>query len=194
MKKQTTETFGTPLVFDIDGVRQCVQHAMNSDRHTPAFADYDNPAFYPRGRVPYIVDPQTGSRRVDSEKIDTRRVPPALWIVKDDGIYLVSNGFPKMPGRDPAHPSRMFVVYARGFNPDVDPDVHDAACAAAGGDDFAEPVEIVPDLLAFIADPQAGALVVQMNETHLSVEFWHKDRLRQFRGQEYPSAGHTPGH
>ena len=193
-RKQTdAESFGTALVFDIEGVRRCVRHASRCTRHTPAFADYENPAFYPHNRVPYLVDPQTGAQRIDSGQIDTQRVPPALWIVKDDGIYIVSNGMPKMPGEDPAHPSRMFVVYARGFDPDTDPDVHGAACAAAGGDDFAEPIEIDPDLLAFIADPQAGALVVQMSETRMAVEFWRKDRLRRFRGQEDSSAGPVPG-
>ncbi|MGY2087856.1 MULTISPECIES: hypothetical protein [Nocardia] len=40
--------------------------------------------------------------------------PSLIW-VKDDGIYLVSNGLPRQPPTDTDHPaSKMHVVYAHG--------------------------------------------------------------------------------
>lgn len=56
------------------------------------------------------------------------RTPPALWFVKDDGIYLMS------PGRDET--TRPPVAYAQGYEPDAE-DVWERSREAVGGDDFA---------------------------------------------------------
>ena len=58
---------------------------------------------------------------------------PAMILVKDEGIYLMSNGTPNaMSGEN----SR-FVAYAKGYDPHKG-DVWDKARAAVGGDDFGE--------------------------------------------------------
>jgi hypothetical protein len=55
--------------------------------------------------------------------------PPALWIVKDEGFYLMSNGVDHhMEGVEPA-PEGGWICYAAGMGPD-DPWI--------GGDDFGE--------------------------------------------------------
>ena len=67
--------------------------------------------------------------------IDMTRLVPCLFLVKDNGLYLMSPGIPKLP--NPTDPKRHLVVQSvetRGGDP------HNNA-AAAGGDDF---VEIVP--------------------------------------------------
>lgn len=64
---------------------------------------------------------------------------PGLWLVHDDGIYLMSNGDPGLmrPDNEQYHQ----VVYAQGLSP-ADPEWWVAARAAVGGDDFAMLVPI----------------------------------------------------
>jgi hypothetical protein len=40
----------------------------------------------------------------------------ALWLVKDQGVYLMSSGIPRMPKADGSEGSH--VVYAEGFDPE----------------------------------------------------------------------------
>lgn len=68
---------------------------------------------------------------------------PQIILVKDEGIYLMSNGKPHLP--NPEKLERSFVVYAEGYDPNIRDrgDVWDDARDAVGGDDFAEflPIE-----------------------------------------------------
>jgi Protein of unknown function (DUF3085) len=66
---------------------------------------------------------------------------PGLFFVKDEGVYLMSNGEPPLPGAE----SRNKVVYARGYEAlaqtaslDDRMERYDKVRDAAGGDDFAE--------------------------------------------------------
>lgn len=66
---------------------------------------------------------------------------PGLMLVKDDGIYLMSNGEPGLPGADTVNK----VVYARGYealplNASTEERMirYDKVKDAVGGDDFAE--------------------------------------------------------
>jgi hypothetical protein len=44
---------------------------------------------------------------------DPKTAKPGLWLVGDDGVYLMSNGEPRLPGED----DKNFVVYADEVNP-----------------------------------------------------------------------------
>ena len=77
----------------------------------------------------------------------TPPIAPALWLVKDDGIYLMSNGRPRQiaddsPATGQDQDGQSLVVYAEGFDPKkADPmAVWFAARDAVGGDDFGEPL------------------------------------------------------
>lgn len=66
---------------------------------------------------------------------------PGLFFVKDDGVYVMSNGEPPLPGAE----SRNKVVYAQGYEAlpqtasvDERMEQYDKVRDAAGGDDFAE--------------------------------------------------------
>jgi len=65
---------------------------------------------------------------------DPKPVGPALWLVHDRGVYLMSNGMPRL--LDEAGRSR--VAYAEGCDPERDPEWWETSDALAGGDDFAE--------------------------------------------------------
>lgn len=58
---------------------------------------------------------------------------PQLWWVKDDGVYVMSNGRPRDDGEA--------VVYAVGYHR-TDAGVWERARAVCGGDDFAEPIDL----------------------------------------------------
>ena len=82
---------------------------------------------------------------------EERLAPPCLWLVKDEGVYLMSPGLDPDPQPvDP--PRRPPVAYADGFDPTRDDRmaVWDRAREAVGGDDFAEdiPIEWVDAALA----------------------------------------------
>jgi hypothetical protein len=72
---------------------------------------------------------------------------PGLVLVHDDGVYLLSNGHPpQLIGEGPERVR----AYARGTNPESDPDWYETARDLVGGDDFAAflPIEPFEDLIA----------------------------------------------
>ena len=68
------------------------------------------------------------------EDVDPARIPPGLWLVGDQGIYLMSNGRPPLLV-DPAD-TRNVTVQAAETSPGSDPDGWwEVKRAAFGGDD-----------------------------------------------------------
>lgn len=100
---------------------------------------------------------------------------PALMFVKDDGIYVMSNGLPGLerPGN---------VVYARNYDPRKG-DVWDRCRDAVGGDDFAEYIgltELGP------MPENAVALVIGVSESDFTVGW-------ELEEPQPPSNGHQVG-
>lgn len=107
----------TILTFAAADVLRCVNHAGNAKDWRAQWIDHKN------GKDVYA------------------KPEPALMLVKDSGIYLMSAGLPRDPKDETKPEGRSFVAYAKGFNPetdDADGDLHGACSAAVGGDDFAE--------------------------------------------------------
>ena len=69
---------------------------------------------------------------------------PAVFLVGDQGVYLMSNGEPA-DLKAPDNTAR-FVAYAQGMNPKLDPDWWKAKRASYGGDDGTETLLIIDDL------------------------------------------------
>lgn len=90
---------------------------------------------------------------------------PSICLVKDDGIYIMSNGTP----RDILKGERSFCAYAKGYDPDkVDPDELWELTHSVSGDDFGETLPI-DDWMAEHA--KAGRdLRVTLNATTLKAE------------------------
>jgi hypothetical protein len=92
---------------------------------------------------------------------------PCLTLVKDDGIYLMSNGKPGDPDETWCGPSpKLFVVYADGYEADRS-GVWDKCRAAVGGDDFAEYLELTPELTKDIRD--GCDVLLKVSKTRLEV-------------------------
>jgi hypothetical protein len=87
---------------------------------------------------------------------ETKKPAPALFLVKDEGIYLMSNGQPGLMGKDK---TRNQVVYAAGHAPDD---------GWLGGDDFAETLEI-PFFLAALRQGSTE-IRITLTETKMTLE------------------------
>ena len=90
-----------------------------------------------------------------------------VFLVKDEGIYLMSNGLPF----DPAEPGdardvRRFVAYAKGFGPKAG---YANLRAAVGGDDFSEPLPVA-DFEQVLAEEGIRHLRIVLTETQLSIQ------------------------
>lgn len=127
------------LEFDAQIVRRLITHAVLAKHHSPGYGDWENPEMYPGGQVVrYTEGPYKGLP--NAERIDGTKVRPALSLVKDHGIYLMSNGLPILhdPYR-PDMPNSSLVAYAKTYDPATDPDWYDRA-QKISRDDFCETI------------------------------------------------------
>lgn len=108
----------TTLFFKMGEVAPLIDHALNSTKHTGTFSQNYGENF---------------------KRIKNPVIPPGLIWVKDEGIYLLSNGAMK-EGETPK--SSGLISYALGYHPQKDSDVWEKSRYAVGGDDFAECIEI----------------------------------------------------
>ena len=122
------------LKFDLEAVRKQFEHAKKSDTHKPSFIEHEDG-----------ITPQ-----------------PALWFVKDNGIYIMSNG---------EAPDRPDVVYAQGYNPNTDGEVWDKCRDAVGGDDFCELI-YHDTALALTNHPNAKTLGIKVTESALDFRLY----------------------
>jgi len=113
------------LIFDAADVRRVAEHAIGSPRHQDHLVAYSD----------------------DGEPI-TEPGAPALLLVHDDGVYLMSNGLPRDLVAGTGERGRSFAAYARGCDPARDPGWWDASRALVGGDDFAETLPWAREVLA----------------------------------------------
>lgn len=70
--------------------------------------------------------------KLGGKQVDESKIPKGFWLVKDRGIYLLSNGVPLDKKSDD---EMMNLCYANGCNPSVNSDWYHAARAKLGGDD-----------------------------------------------------------
>lgn len=121
------------LVFEAEDVRRVAEHSIGAGRQAEK-------------RV-YGAAPE-GTEVAVSE--------PAVILVHDRGVYLMSNGEP----RDLVEGERSFVAYARGCHPLRDANYRAASRALVGGHDFSRVLPWARDLKALI---DAGARTVVLN-------------------------------
>lgn len=94
---------------------------------------------------------------------------PALFLVHDDGIYLMSSGIPRDLRDGQVEPNgRSFVAYAKGFNADTDTDVHERAAEAVGGDDFAEMLPL-EGFTSALDDPTTVGLLLKVTSQRIEI-------------------------
>ncbi len=133
------------LRFALRDVLTVAEHAIAAPAHKPSFTN----------------------------TLDATTPTPALWLVGDDGLYLMSNGLPGQPHPDGG--TRLYVVYADGYHTAMS---KHAIADEIGGDDFCEPLPLLdpqPDgttLHARLTDGVAGGLdllVIDLDTTSMQL-------------------------
>ncbi|CAM2909640.1 hypothetical protein CFR75_12275 [Komagataeibacter xylinus] len=115
------------LHFDHALVTRLLAHADAASEHTPTLDQLYDPA---------CLRPGVKTRRPAYEDIDRTKIPAGLMLVGDQGIYLMSNGHPGLPGDNG---EVNLVAYAREADTQASPeDWYDVKRASFGGDDGAE--------------------------------------------------------
>jgi hypothetical protein len=132
------------LTFNRAGVARLLAHAQQAPRQKPSYAE-------------------TAGRKAPV---------PALWLVGDQGVYLMSNGDPGLPSDDPkAGQGGQFVVYADQINPLTMAFDHwyQVKRRVFGGDDGVEtlPADELAAALATYAPDKP--LIINLNPRRMSV-------------------------
>lgn len=104
------------LIFKMDDtLRSIIKHAAAAKKHGKDFA----------------------------ENLSKRKAAPGLFLVHDDGVYLMSKGIPAQLRADCKQgETKCVVAYAQGCNPVKDKDCWDTSRAMVGGDDFGESLDL----------------------------------------------------
>lgn len=131
--------------FNVGEVRKLFEHSKAAQIHMPSFSDLFDPECHKDG----VILTETGERFVEGvsghwpsdKNIDDSKIDASLWLVGDSGIYLMSNGTPRMLVKEGE--SRNVVAYAAEANPNTDPSgCWDAKQHIFGGDDGSEPLSL----------------------------------------------------
>lgn len=102
---------GAILAFSMRDLIPLTLHALRSPDHRPARDQLmDRRLWHDAQRPPTAAEISNGNWH----HVDPRKVPPALELVSDHGIYLMSNGIPVQASRTR---NECESVFARGFDP-----------------------------------------------------------------------------
>lgn len=144
------------LTFMIDDtLKAIIAHARTSATRSPNFADLFDPEILKDGIVPK-------GEYATIEEIDQSKIAPSVWLVKDQGVYLMSPGQPPLPSADG---KGNLVAYAVEANP-MNEGWYDAGREIMGGDDGCDKL----DLDLFEMAIAAGARSIQVKVTPESLE------------------------
>ena len=111
-------------------------------------------------KVIAVTEAATRFRRIFGQ---AKAAPPGLWLVGDDGIYLMSNREIPNPPDDPENVGAP-IVYAAESNPNKTTDWYEAKRRIFGGDDGCDFIPLA-DAKRWLADmPNAQYLRVTFNE------------------------------
>jgi hypothetical protein len=129
------------LIFEADDVRRVIEHSINASTQQGKTIGHD---------------PKTG--KAITEPVSA----PAVLLVHDEGLYLMSNGEP----RDIVSGVRSFVAYARGCHPFRDLEWRTNARELVGGDDFSLCLPWALDLKVLL-DAGAKTVVLRVRDDAL---------------------------
>lgn len=91
---------------------------------------------------------------------------PAVMLVGDHGVYLMSNGSPRDPAED--NGGSTFVSYTLGIDPGHDADWWETKRALYGGDDGADTLLVIETLELLLARGEAF-IRIEITEDHIGV-------------------------
>lgn len=122
------------LHFDREHVKRLVEHVKSAKELRPIFGQAFDPKYRRDGREPSLDE------EITLDDIDPAKLTPALLLVGDQGVYLMTNAkTDHLPGGERPRPA-----YAIEADPDRVPfgDWWDAKNVSFGGDDGVELIEL----------------------------------------------------
>ncbi len=87
-----------------------------------------------------LVAHSKGKKHPDKFYGEPLTIKEFLYLVHDQGVYLMSGADEVLPAEDGK--TQSFVTYAEGCDPRKDEDWYDQARYLVGGDDFGEPISL----------------------------------------------------
>ena len=147
------------LKFDAQALREQLDHTKAAPLHKLTMSD----------RAELYGKDNMSHQQPDEET----NGKPGLWLVKDSGIYLMSNGNPGLPDTETNHnpDSLLKVAYAKGYGPLAD---YDTIRQAVGGDDFTEGtlnVEWFEAALQLAEQHQRDEIFITMTDTDIRLSY-----------------------
>lgn len=129
------------LTFVASDVAKLVEHAKGCSEFRVSTTDLFDPAMHKGGKV---IDekgsPVGRGGWPDADNIDKSKLRPSLWLVGDQGVYLMSNGIPALPD---AGGGANQVVYAQECDPNGPADDwYEEKRRIFGGDDGCDALPI----------------------------------------------------
>jgi hypothetical protein len=145
----------TKLVFKSADLLRVVEHSLAAPEQRPQVVDYN-----------------------DDGPVYSAADAPALLLVHDDGVYLMSNGEPGDPldGKGEGKFFRRYVAYAQGCDPRTDGGWYDTSRDLVGGDDFSEILPWAAEIKRLIA---AGERQIIIDVTGGRLELLTPSRKRK---------------
>ena len=146
---------GVTLRFEARAVQEQLDHTKAAPQHKLTMSD----------RAELYGEDKAGHAQPYEETNGT----PGLWLVKDEGIYLMSNGKPGLLNTESNdnHRTQLKVVFARGYEPLAD---YNKIREAVGGDDFTMGTFDVEDfeaVLQFAKQHQRDEILIELTETEI---------------------------
>lgn len=147
------------LTFDIDQLARLAQHAVDAPGHSYGYDVLFEPEYHRGGKV------VKKNGWPDKDNIDESKLTPALILVKDQGVYFMSNGKPAPDQTNDGH-----VAYAKEADPKALPfdEWYEAGRRIMGGDDTVITMFGWPQVV--LKAQAEGATEIRLNVTSESIE------------------------
>ncbi len=118
--------------FKMSDIAVIAEHARTSKEKRLAFdQQFDEDLWKDGFKGKQLSDDQI-MFELKGSHIDQTKVPAGFWLVKDNGVLLMSNGTPMLKREDK---DESVVVYAKGFNPETDDFAWEKGAQVFGGSD-----------------------------------------------------------
>lgn len=153
------------LTFKVSEVRRLVEHSKACKEHRPSYEDLFVPEYHKGGEVK-----KDENDWPDSKNIDHCKLPAGLWLVADQGVYLMSNGNPSLLVEEGK--STNIVAYAAESDPTAGSefdDWYEAKHSIMGGDDSVTtlPITMFDPVLA--VSPDDATLKIKVTSRQIQV-------------------------
>jgi hypothetical protein len=150
------------LHFDLALVRQLLDHSTAANERSSSLEQLYEGRFRRDGKEADL-DNLTADNFPTADDVDPAKIPPGLWLVGDQGVYLMSNGRPAL--LVDADDTRHVVAHAAEANPGTGLDSWwGVKRAAFGGDDGVVFLEL-PFAEGLLARARDGRVCVDLTPT-----------------------------